>query len=315
MLVYHLAPDAYSPAQTPRERYFVTYSKARRAEAEYAAYLEAERRRRMNPARLSVLLFQLSALFTTATEKAQLKRQPRVKPCRSRRRVEVHDTIKQILANAESPRIAAVKRIEQALARLTAQFVFPPQLDFSLDAKAPSLPFTHCNAPVRRYEHALSELLAELDAVESSGDAEVRKERRRVVGLVERELDALERVVEGRWKVFGERQATDTRPDAGTEADTKAVADTSVPALAETQERVSDSPIDNKDVVSTVSAISEGSKHASEPEDSALDLVFASRGLENGEDALVGTPGSEEISALSDEDGVLVDSDDSWSEV
>ncbi|KAJ7284877.1 hypothetical protein C8J57DRAFT_1497764 [Mycena rebaudengoi] len=76
---------------------------------------------------------------------------------------------------------------------------FPSSAPSSSDA----LPPTPRNAPVRQYAHALNGLLARLDAVDSAGDETVRVRRRAVVGRVEAALGEVERVVEGRWKLFG----------------------------------------------------------------------------------------------------------------
>jgi hypothetical protein len=66
---------------------------------------------------------------------------------------------------------------------------------------AAQLPYTPRNAPVRHYEHALNEFLAQLDTIDSEGDASVRRQRKFVVGLVEKALEDLDRIVEGRWKL------------------------------------------------------------------------------------------------------------------
>jgi hypothetical protein len=51
------------------------------------------------------------------------------------------------------------------------------------------LTYTARNAPVRYYEHALSALLGQLDAIESSGSERVRERRKEVVGRVEKALE------------------------------------------------------------------------------------------------------------------------------
>ncbi|KAJ7475740.1 hypothetical protein FB451DRAFT_1397145 [Mycena latifolia] len=153
--------------------------------------------------------------------------------------VEVHATIRQILSHlaptstpqppvatagpSQPPAVpnslARVQRLERAFRALAADFVFPPQLDFpspATSATADALPYTPRNAPVRQYEHALNGLLAQLDAVDSEGDAGVRTQRKRVVGMVEAALGEVDRIVEGRWKLFDVR----ARPSAAVPAAT-----------------------------------------------------------------------------------------------
>ncbi|KAJ7158879.1 hypothetical protein C8R46DRAFT_403364 [Mycena filopes] len=132
--------------------------------------------------------------------------------------VEVHATIRRILGDlspapknpvqAQVPATPAIPKstpaseiakIERAFRGLTAEFVFPAQLDFSSPSR--SLAYTPRNAPLRQYEHELNALLARLDAVDSLGDDGVRAERRRVVRAVEEALEGVGRVVEGRWKL------------------------------------------------------------------------------------------------------------------
>ncbi|GLB38512.1 putative BAG domain containing protein [Lyophyllum shimeji] len=110
--------------------------------------------------------------------------------------------------------MSEVRRIEAAFRDLTASFTFPAQLDFvdthpdpdtpaSSDSEASAtshLAYTSRNKAVRSYEHALSKLLAQLDAVDSFGDESLRAMRKDVVIRVERTLEALEKEVEGRWR-------------------------------------------------------------------------------------------------------------------
>jgi len=62
-------------------------------------------------------------------------------------------------------------------------------------SEAPRLAYNPTNAPIHAYEHALSELLTSLDAVESFGFRGVRELRKEVVVKIEKELEALERQV------------------------------------------------------------------------------------------------------------------------
>ncbi|KAI0033493.1 hypothetical protein K488DRAFT_84853 [Vararia minispora EC-137] len=86
-----------------------------------------------------------------------------------------------------------ISRIRTSLHSLTTSFTFPSALDF--DAAGSELAFTPANAPLRAYEHALNGLLAQLDAVDSDGDEEVRGMRKEVVVEVERELEKVEEEV------------------------------------------------------------------------------------------------------------------------
>ena len=112
--------------------------------------------------------------------------------------------------------LGQIKDVEDALRNLEGAFEFPAQLDFvsdrspspspspspdhsepeNSDGESASLAYTANNKPVRAYEHALTELLARLDAVESNGDLEVRGRRKEVVKEVERALETMERRIE-----------------------------------------------------------------------------------------------------------------------
>ena len=87
--------------------------------------------------------------------------------------------------------LEAIQDIRANLSKLSADFSIPPSLDFS-DDEADGLAYTPANAPVRVYEHALEGLLAQLDAVESDGDEEVRVARRSVVKEVATALEGVE---------------------------------------------------------------------------------------------------------------------------
>jgi len=113
-----------------------------------------------------------------------------------------------------------VHTIQAAFSALSNEFAFPTHLDFTPLSSAPSSPhasdseslstsqlaYTSTNAPVRYYEQALSGLLSQLDAVESWGNEEVRKERKVIVARVEAALEEVEREVQNR---FVQRQARD----------------------------------------------------------------------------------------------------------
>jgi hypothetical protein len=87
--------------------------------------------------------------------------------------------------------LEAIQNIRATLSKLSADFSVPPFLDFS-DDEGDGLAYTPTNAPIRAYEHALEGLLAQLDAVESDGDEEVRVARRSVVKEVETALEGVE---------------------------------------------------------------------------------------------------------------------------
>ncbi|KAG6826137.1 hypothetical protein H0H92_001027 [Tricholoma furcatifolium] len=73
--------------------------------------------------------------------------------------------------------------------------------DFEASNITDHLTYSSLNRPVRSYEQALTVFLAELDSVESLGDAGVRKSRKEAVERVEKALEELERDLEGRWKI------------------------------------------------------------------------------------------------------------------
>ena len=98
-----------------------------------------------------------------------------------------------------------IQDIRSALTGLSSGFTFPPSLDFS-DDEPDGLAYTPTNAPVRVYEHALDNLLAQLDAVETDGDEEVRVVRRAAVKEVEKAIEDVERRISG---------ARGTKPGSG----------------------------------------------------------------------------------------------------
>ncbi|KAJ7903653.1 hypothetical protein B0H14DRAFT_2665797 [Mycena olivaceomarginata] len=136
--------------------------------------------------------------------------------------VEVHATIRSILSNLSSGPVvpkstATIHRVARAFRTLSSEFAFPSQLDFlaagSDTYPAAKLPYTPRNAPIRHYAHALNDLLSQLDAIDSEGDAAVRRQRKVVVGMVEKALEDLDRIVEGRWKLQDTRD-NNTRLDS-----------------------------------------------------------------------------------------------------
>lgn len=103
--------------------------------------------------------------------------------------------------------ISRIAEIETSFEKLENEFVFPDELDFEPSSLPElKLAYTSRNAPVRYYDHALQELLSELDTVASYGSARVREARRAIVNRVERALERLEEEIERKkevatWKI------------------------------------------------------------------------------------------------------------------
>ena len=93
-----------------------------------------------------------------------------------------------------SSSLSVIQDIRSALTKLSAGFSLPSSLEFS-DDEPDGLAYTPTNAPIRVYEHALDELLAQLDAVETDGDDEVRVVRRAAVKEVEKAIEDVEKRV------------------------------------------------------------------------------------------------------------------------
>ncbi|KAJ7637659.1 hypothetical protein DFH06DRAFT_1218819 [Mycena polygramma] len=175
--------------------------------------------------------------------------------------VEVHATIQSILSNlsptptpiapapAVSKSAAAVHKVARAFRALASEFVFPAQLDFAPSTSggyaAAQLPYTPRNAPIRHYEHALNGLLAQLDAIDSEGDAAVRRQRKLVVGLVEKALEDLDRIVEGRWKLQDTRaRAPDAAVASASNSNTEPAAAAPIPSVDQASETQTPSTAD-----------------------------------------------------------------------
>ncbi|KDN45671.1 hypothetical protein RSAG8_04755, partial [Rhizoctonia solani AG-8 WAC10335] len=92
---------------------------------------------------------------------------------------------------------AAVQSILFSLATRQSDFTFPTQLDFVPGTS--KLAYTPNNAPLHGYEHALTGLLTQLDAVESCGDDGVRKARKEAVKTIETELERLDGMKAEMW--------------------------------------------------------------------------------------------------------------------
>ncbi|KAG8698474.1 hypothetical protein FRC08_005888, partial [Ceratobasidium sp. 394] len=98
-----------------------------------------------------------------------------------------------------------VTNILSKFASLKSGFTFPPTLDFlpspeGVSTPTPKLAYTPNNAPLHQYEHLLTGLLTQLDAVESYGDAEVRKTRKDAVKEIEKELEELDGKKVHEWR-------------------------------------------------------------------------------------------------------------------
>ncbi|CAE6505471.1 unnamed protein product, partial [Rhizoctonia solani] len=106
-----------------------------------------------------------------------------------------------------TPSYAAVQSILSSFATLQSEFTFPAQLDF-LPGSSLKLAYTPNNAPLHGYEHALTGLLTQLDAVESYGDDGVRKARKEAVKSIEKELERLDGMKAEAWK-----RATEPEPE------------------------------------------------------------------------------------------------------
>ncbi|EUC61142.1 hypothetical protein RSOL_384320 [Rhizoctonia solani AG-3 Rhs1AP] len=97
-----------------------------------------------------------------------------------------------------TPSHTAVQSILSSLTTLQSQFTFPTRLDF--EPNTSKLGYTPNNAPLHGYEHALTGLLTQLDAVESYGDNGMRRARKEAVMTIERELERLDGIKVEVWK-------------------------------------------------------------------------------------------------------------------
>lgn len=82
-------------------------------------------------------------------------------------------------------------------------FIDPTTLSFQpSDGRSPSPPlaFTASNAPLLAYEDYLLSLLTQIDAVDSAGDAEVRRQRKELVRAIEGELRRVDELKELEWE-------------------------------------------------------------------------------------------------------------------
>ncbi|KAG8737288.1 hypothetical protein FRC10_008378 [Ceratobasidium sp. 414] len=127
----------------------------------------------------------------------------------------------------------AITDILSKFSSLKSGFTFPTTLDFlpspeGVSTPTPRLAYTPNNAPLHQYEHLLTGLLTQLDAVESYGDAEVRKTRKDAVKEVEKELEELDGKKVYEWRrqfepavseIMAIEPISDTTPDINTTQD------------------------------------------------------------------------------------------------
>jgi hypothetical protein len=111
-----------------------------------------------------------------------------------------------VASDASDASLNSIALLQDKYNSLRSGFQFPTNLAFApstspiTPASSPTLLYNPTNAPVHAYEHALTNLLTELDAVESFGDAHVRDVRRTLVRNVEAELEALEEKKRQAWR-------------------------------------------------------------------------------------------------------------------
>ncbi|KAI0830325.1 hypothetical protein BC628DRAFT_1474239 [Trametes gibbosa] len=172
---------------------------------------------------------------TAPSEGVKLHRTPAIPPAVAERLLKFYHA-----RRARKLSLAQITSVEDALRKLESTFEFPPHLDFvnPVPADAPSvaenstdsdepgpLAYTPNNSPVHAYEHALSELLTQLDAVESNGDLSVRGRRKEVVREVERALEEIERRVEESRERERERSRERRRSAASSPAPSASTSD------------------------------------------------------------------------------------------
>jgi hypothetical protein len=117
-----------------------------------------------------------------------------------------------------------IQNVEASFHLLESEFVMPRKPDFTPPASptasvaslheevaappSPKLSFTSTNAPIHNYTHALSQLLTQLDTVESYGHEGIRTRRKEVVDMVEKALEEVEGEVDQKGKlVFGKTKS------------------------------------------------------------------------------------------------------------
>ncbi|KIK96508.1 hypothetical protein PAXRUDRAFT_825869 [Paxillus rubicundulus Ve08.2h10] len=118
--------------------------------------------------------------------------------------------------------LSTIDEINASLHTLKSEFEFPEELDFapSADGSELGLAYSSRNAPLRFYDHALSQLLSRLDAVPSYGSRKVRDARKITVRKIENALEELDREMEKRKDVAA-RKVVEAKANLQVEAEPK----------------------------------------------------------------------------------------------
>ncbi|KAJ8703112.1 hypothetical protein PTI98_001762 [Pleurotus ostreatus] len=185
--------------------------------------------------------------------------------------------------------IQTVHSIETAFSTLENEFVFPAQLDFTppsspstlvsplpgtesttvSDSAIHHLAFTARNQPLRFYEHALGELLSQLDRIDSFGNEELRARRKEVVGRVERALEELEREVDARWQIRQKKLAKE-QEQASEDASAPNKAEPPVDVVEATTATTEDSQTETPPSLVVVPPSSPSTQPFNTPDDNSL---------------------------------------------
>ncbi|GAA5966094.1 hypothetical protein JCM3765_002603 [Sporobolomyces pararoseus] len=140
----------------------------------------------------------------------------------------------------------------------------------SSDSSAPALAFGSANSNFLSYEDFLVNLLSKIDAVESGGDRQVKKERKALVRKVDRELARLDSMRQRAWEEQQSKEAQTQAQAVETEKEDEVMmeAETAeVTAQADPDTTSSSSP----DNVAITSPISAGPEPALTVESSSLE--------------------------------------------
>ncbi|CAE6522471.1 unnamed protein product [Rhizoctonia solani] len=112
-----------------------------------------------------------------------------------------------------TPSHTTIRSIFSSFTTLQSEFTFPTRLDFQPGSS--KLAYTPNNAPLHRYEHALTGLLTRLDAVESYGDDGVRRARKEAVKTIEQELERLDEMKAEAWRRISEPEPEVVKSNTG----------------------------------------------------------------------------------------------------
>ncbi|KAJ1308711.1 hypothetical protein OPQ81_004402 [Rhizoctonia solani] len=152
-----------------------------------------------------------------------------------------------VASDASDVSLNSIALLQGKYESLRSSFTFPSELVFApakgpiTPASAPTLLYNPTNAPVHAYENALTNLLTELDAVESFGDEHVRDVRRSLVKSVEAELEVLEEKKREAWRNQQETNVTAPAPAESTPTPAEPVT-TSVESAPVTEPEVESAP-------------------------------------------------------------------------